>query len=247
MDLKKKIPHQIELHSVQGIKDCFENGLNPNLDYDGKPLFELLISMYTRSPRFKDCVKAFIDYGLEFEDKTLLAVLSDNAQDLEKQLENKPNETYKEINLNAAYTPLKKASLLHVCAEFNHLECAKILIKNGIDVNRKSGTDNKGFGGQTPIFHTVNQNNNSSSEMMDFLLSKGADLSYTVKGIIWGEDLPWETFIPSVNAISYAMFGLLPQMHRDERTISDTVSKLLKHEYGINYRAKNIPNKYLNE
>ncbi|WP_203258839.1 ankyrin repeat domain-containing protein [Hyunsoonleella ulvae] len=247
MDLKKKISHQIELHSVQGIKDCFENGLNPNLEYDGKPLFELLISMYTRSARFKDCVKAFIDYGLEFEDKTLLAVLSDNAQNLERQLENKPNETDKEINLNSAYTPLKKASLLHVCAEFNHLECAKILVKNGIDVNRKSGIDTNGFGGQTPIFHTVNQNNNSSAEMMDFLLSKGADLSYTAKGIIWGENLPWETFIPSVNAISYAMFGLLPQMHRDEKTISDTVTKLLKHEYGINYRAKNIPNRYLNE
>lgn len=246
MDLKKEISHQIELHSVQGIKDCLKSGLNPNSDYYGKPLFELLISMYTRSPRFKDCVKTFIDYGLEFEDKTLLAVLSDNTLELEKQLADDQTKIDKEINLDCAYTPLKKASLLHVCAEFNHLESAKILIKNGIDVNRQSGTDKNGFGGQTPIFHTVNQNNNNSAEMMDFLLSKDADLSYTVKGIIWGENFPWETFIPSVNPISYSMFGLLPQMHRNEKAIAITVEKLMEHGYGINYRANNIPNKYLN-
>jgi len=247
MELKKEISYQIELHSVQGIKDCFENGLNPNSDFEGKPLFDLLLSMYTRSPRFKDCVKIFIEYGLEFEDKYLLAVLSDNAFELEKHLENNPKEIDKEINLNCAYTPLKKVSLLHVCAEYNHLESAKILFKYGMDINRKSGTDKNGFGGHTPIFHTVNQNNNNSAEMMDFLLSKGSNLNYSVKGIIWGQNFPWETFIPSVNPISYAMFGLLPQMHRNERTISDIVTKLIKHEYGTKYYPNNIPNKYLNE
>jgi hypothetical protein len=30
MDLIKEISYRIELHSVQGIKDCFENGLNPS-------------------------------------------------------------------------------------------------------------------------------------------------------------------------------------------------------------------------
>jgi hypothetical protein len=54
-----------------------------------------------------------------------------------------------------------------------------------------------------------------------------------------------ETLIPAVNPISYAMMGLLPQMHRDEVTISKIVSILLKPGYGIDYIPKNIPCKYL--
>jgi hypothetical protein len=114
-------------------------------------------------------------------------------------------------------------------------------------VNVKAGRDENSFGGQTPIFHTVNQNQNNSAEMMDFLLLHNADLNYTVKGIIWGKNYPWETFIPSINPISYAMMGLLPQMHRDEKTISQVISKLIKQEYGIDYFHKNIPNQYLKE
>lgn len=245
MDLLKDISHQIELHSVEGIRDCFERGLDPNMHLQEMPLFDLLVGMYTRSPKFEDCVKVFIEFGLKFEDQTLLAVLSNNQVELENQLTENPKEANKIISLPCAYTPLTQVSLLHVCAEFNHLESARILVKYGLDINFRSGIDENGFGGQTPIFHTVNQNINNSAHMMDFLLSKGADLSYTVKGIIWGKNFPWETFIPSVNPISYSLFGLLPQMHRNEKVISEIISKLMKHAYGIGYIPNNIPNKYL--
>ena len=139
-----------------------------------------------------------------------------------------------------------QASLLHICAEFNHIECAKVLVNHGSDINAKAGIDAHGFGGQTPIFHTVNQNQNQSEEMLNFLLSKNADLDITVKGLIWGKSYEWATLIPSVNPISYAMMGLLPQMHRDEHIISSTVQKLMFHKYGVEYTPTNIPNKYLN-
>ena len=100
--------------------------------------------------------------------------------------------------------------------------------------------------GQTPIFHTVNQNSNNSIDMLNYLLSQSVDLKLTVTGIIWGKGYDWETLIPGVNPISYAMMGLLPQMHRREITISKIVITLLKHEYGIDYTPKNIPCKYLN-
>ncbi len=247
MDLLKEISYQIELHSVNGIQDCFEKGLSANTNVEGKTLFDLLISMYTRSPRFKDCVNAFIDYGLEFENKALLAVLANNPVELEKCLADNPGIIDEKITLNCAYTPLTNVSLLHVCAEFNHLESAQVLVNYGLHVDCKAGIDKKGFGGQTPIFHTVNQNNNNSADMMDYLLSENADLGYTIQGIIWGEYFPWETFIPAVNPISYAMMGLLPQMHRNEKTIFDTITKLMRHKHGIDFRPDNIPNKYLNE
>ena len=240
-----EIVTQIELHSVEGIKDCFSRGVNPNDRFRGEPLIYELISEYTRSPRFKDCIKAFVNHGLDFEDKVLLAVLMDDAGTLDDITRKDPEAISKKYTLRSAYTPLYEASLLHICAEFNHVSCAEVLVRNGIDVNVPAGVDENGFGGQTPIFHTVNQNSNQSIDMLNFLLSRSADLKLTVAGITWGKGYEWETLIPSVNAISYAMMGLLPQMHREEATISNVVASLLKQAYGIDYTPRNVPCKYV--
>ena len=81
--------------------------------------------------------------------------------------------------------------------------------------------------------------------MLQYLLAQSADLTITIPGLIWGKGYDWETFIPAVNPVNYAMMGLLPQMHRDENTISKTVSLLLKEAFGIDYIPKNVPNRYL--
>jgi hypothetical protein len=238
---------QIELHSVEGIRDCFNHGVDPNQLFRNQPLIYELTSEYTRTPRFKDCVRAFVDFGLKFEDKILLSVLLDDAAGLESLISNNPDAIKKKYSFRCAYTPLLEASLLHICAEFNHISCARVLVVHEADINAKAGIDEFGFGGQTPVFHTVNQNSNNSIDMLDFLLLKKADLITNVKGLIWGKGYPWETFIPSVNPISYAMMGLLPQMHRDELIISNIVSTLLKNAYGINYSPVNVPCAYLKQ
>ncbi len=236
----------IEEHDVDEIRQCFANGIDPNSLHNNEPLIYELLSEYTRGSRFKDCVKAFVDAGLKFDDTALLATLLNDAVMLEQEIKKDQTIISKRVSFRAAYTTLEEATLLHVCAEFNHVACAEVLLKHGAAVNATAGTDEYGFGAQTPIFHTVNQNNHRSAEMMQFLLGHGAKLDITVKGIIWGKGYPWETFIPTVNPISYAMMGLLPQMHRSERTINEVISVLLKHQYNINYTAGNIPNKYLN-
>lgn len=246
MDYQSEIIGHIELHNVEGIRNCFLNGVNPNDIFRGAPLIYELTSEYLRGPRFKECVKVFVEFGLEFEDKTLLAVLLDDPERLQINIKENPQVVTKKYSLRCAYTPLFDSTLLHICAEFNHTDCARILIENGADVNAKAGIDKDGFGGQTPIFHTVNQNMNQSAEMMDFLLSIPAELKTTVRGLIWGKGYDWETLIPAVNPISYAMMGLLPQMHRSEKVVADTVAKLIKHEYGVSYKPENVPNKYLN-
>ncbi len=245
MDKFSAIVEQIELHSPEGIRQCFANGVSPNDIFRGEPLIYELTSEYTRSPRFKECIQAFVDNGLQFDDKVLLAVLLDDARELEKLMSNNTTVVSKKYSLRCAYTPLYEATLLHICAEFDHLHCAEVLVQHGADINAKAGVDEHGFGGQTPVFHTVNQNNNQSARMLEYLLSKQADLSVTVPGITWGKGYTWETLIPSVNPVSYALMGLLPQMHRDEKTISNTVSILLKHAYGIHYTPENVPNAYL--
>jgi hypothetical protein len=245
MDYLHELVIHIELHSVKGIKECFANGVNPNDHFKGEPLIYELTSEYTRSSRFKECVKAFVDHGLEFDDKILLAVLSDDAGSLNDHISNNPEAVSKKYTLRCAYTPLHEATLLHICAEFNHVSCAEVLLKHGADTNATAGVDENGFGGQTPILHTVNQNSNQSADMMHFLLTHSADLELTVPGLIWGKGYEWETLIPSVNPISYAMMGLLPQMHRNEVTISKVVTTLLQYAYGINYIPKNVPCAYL--
>jgi hypothetical protein len=245
MDYLEKIIGDIEIHSVEGIRECFSNGVSPNELFRGEPLIYELTSEYARGPKFKECIKAFVDHGLVFEDRVLLSVLLDDAKSLESFISRDKTIIKKEYTLRCAYTPLYRTSLLHICAEFNHVSCGEVLVKSGADINAKSGIDEYGFGGQTPIFHTVNQNLNRSAEMLDFLLSKSADLKITIAGLIWGKGYEWETLIPAVNPISYAMMGLLPQMHRNEAVISSIITSLLKAAYGIDYTPQNIPCAYL--
>ncbi|XHR96537.1 ankyrin repeat domain-containing protein [Mucilaginibacter sp. UC70_90] len=240
------ILYAAETHAVDEIKAYFNKGGSPNEVHDGMPVFTMMVEMYARGPRFKECVQAFIDAGLEYEDKALLAVLAHDEEMLNQALTIDPSAVNKTYSLyNNTYTPLTGGTLMHFCAEYNSLACAKILLQHGADVNAKAAYDDHGFGGHTPIFHTVNQNGNSSVDMLHFLLQNCADLLYSVKGLIWGRGYEWETFIPAVNPISYAMMGSLPQFHRREQTIMETVSLLIKHAYGIDYMPKNVPNAYL--
>ena len=245
MDYLQKIFTAFELHSVEGIKECLNRGVSANEIVDEKPLVYGLINMYTRGPGFKNCIQAFVDSGLDFEDKVLLSVLLDNAALLDKQLSVNKNAIEKRYSFNCTFTPLYDISLLHICAEYNHLACAEVLVKHGADINAKAGLDENGFGGHTPIFHTVNQNDNKSLDVLKYLISKRADLEITVKGLIWGKGYEWETFIPSVNPVSYSMMGLLRQFQRTEEHIYQVVSLLLKARYKIDYFPTNIPNKYL--
>lgn len=244
-DYLKKLIIDIECHSAEGIKDCFANGIDPNGYYNNEPLIYELTSEYGRTPRFKECVRAFAEAGLKFEKKELLAVLSDDADELANLIQSEPSIVNRSYNLRSTFTPMYEASLLHICAEFNHVSCAGVLVRYGADINARAGKDEHGFGGQTPIFHTVNQNNDNSADMMKFLLDRSADLHITVPGLIWGKGYPWETLVPAVNPINYAMMGCLPQMHRKEGKIAEIISVLLKAAYGIDYVPKNIPNAYL--
>lgn len=240
-----RIIGEIEVHSVEGINDCFRNGVNPNDIFRGQPLIYELTSEYLRSPRFKECVLAFVNAGLQFEDKVLLALLLDDADSLLNFIHDDKYILEQRFTLRSAFTPLEDVTMLHICAEHNHVNCAKLLLTFNSDVNAKAGIDEFGFGGQTPIFHTVNQIHNNSFEMLKLLLEHNADLHHTIPGLVWGKGYEWETFIPAVNPINYSMMGLLPQMHRDVKVISSVITLLLKAAYNIEYVPNNVPNQYL--
>lgn len=245
MNYLNKIITDLELHSVNGIRTCFENGISLNQSFNGKSLIEELIGGYLRSENFKDCVKVFVDFGLKLESQSLLAVLLDDSKALEKIIGDHPGVVAERHTLKSAFTPLEDVTLLHICAEFNHLSCANLLLNNHADVDAKAGFDEFGFGGQTPIFHTVNQHNNFCFETMKLLMAHSADLKISLKGLIWGKGYEWETFIPAVNPISYTLMGLLPQFQRRETDVYENIRLLMNEAYQVNYKASNVPNKYL--
>jgi len=47
MDYMAKIIGEIELHSVAGVEECFNNGVSPNDRFRGQPLIYELTSEYT--------------------------------------------------------------------------------------------------------------------------------------------------------------------------------------------------------
>ena len=109
--------YDIEVHSVEGIRRYFDQGGDPNEVHNGIPLFTMMVEMYFRSPRFKDCIQVFIDRGLEFDDKALLAVLTDNDEQLEELLKADRDiikRTYSQFN--NTFTPLAGGTLMHFCA-----------------------------------------------------------------------------------------------------------------------------------
>ncbi|HSB93643.1 MAG TPA: hypothetical protein VLC28_11010 [Flavitalea sp.] len=245
MDYLNKLVGDIELQSIEGVRECFENGISPNDYYKNKPLIYELLSEYPRGPKFQQLVKLFADYGLHFDDKPLLAVLLNDADELARLLEKDPAAISKRYTFDCAFTPMYEASLLHVCAEFNHLACAKTLLVHGLHVDVQAGVDPFGFGGQTAIFHTVNQHSHAGTEVMNFLIEQNADLQTTVKGLLWGKGYEWETFIPAVNPISYAMMGLLRQFQRTEVQTYGVVAILMKAAYQLEVEIPNVPNRYL--
>jgi ankyrin repeat protein len=52
-------------------------------------------------------------------------------------------------------TPVSGSTLLHLAIEYDDIAMARWLIERGADVNAKAAIDADGFGGHTPLFHTV--------------------------------------------------------------------------------------------
>ena len=108
-------------------------------------------------------------------------------------------------------------------------------------------SDGDGFGGHTPIFHTVNSNQNHCRQAMELLVDAGADLDVWLKGLVWGSGFEWEIVVFDVTAISYAQCGLYAQFHRREQDIYSNIDYLYRKRYGTAPPIRNVPNKYLRQ
>lgn len=236
-----------EIHSPDGIKTILDAGISPLKLIKGKRPIDCLIEGYLRSPRFADCVRVMLAAGADLGDPLIQALLLDDGEALKTQIADDPAIVAQRLSLLNAFTCCRNVTALHLCAEFNSIECGKLLIQAGADVNAPSLVDGGGFGGQTPVFHTVNSIFNYCRPMLEMLVSVGASLNVRVPMLLWGETMPWETIVFDSTPVSYAQCGLFRQFHRAECDIYDNIALLVTARTGSAPPRRNVPNQYLAE
>jgi ankyrin repeat protein len=186
-----------------------------------------------------------LDRGACLPDPLLLPVLLNDAASIYDLADKDSQYVNHRATLVSAFTSLIGVSLLHVAAEYGNIDAARALIAAGADVNARAAVDDDGLNGHTPIFHTVNSNNNRSEPIMQLLLDAGAQTDVHLAGIHWGKGYEWETIFFDVTPISYAQIGLMPQVHRCELDIYTNIQKLLRTANRSVPAFNNIPNRYL--
>jgi ankyrin repeat protein len=119
-----------------------------------------------------------------------------------------PESLHRTRSLECAYSSLRGVSLLHVAAEYNSVNAARSLLARGVSVDVAAAVDEEGLGGQTPIFHSINSNQNNSRQVLEVLVEAGASLEICLKGMVWGGGSEWETVVYDVSPTSSAQCGL---------------------------------------
>ncbi len=234
-----------EIHSPDRIRAVLESGFDVGSTINGQRPINALIEMYLRSDRFPSCLQLLLERGATLDDPKLAPVLLDDPEALSAAIQSDPNLLQHRTTMVCAFTPLSGASLLHIAAEYGHLKVARKLLELGADVDARADYDSVGFGGQTPLFHTVNSNENRSEPVMRVLLEAGARADLLLEGITWGKDMEWETECFDVTPVSYAQLGLLRQFQRSEEDTYSNIRTLLKVLGRKMPQMRNIPNRYL--
>jgi hypothetical protein len=234
-----------EVHSVEEIRAILDAGVDVRSPIKGKSAVESLTEMYTRSDKFPDCLRLLLDRGAVLDDPRIAPVLLDDADGLAAALRDDPSLLEHRTTMVSAFTPLVGASLLHVAAEFGNVKATRTLLEMGADVEARASLDDYGLNGHTPLFHTVNSNDNRAEPILRLLLDAGARADVRLQGITWGKGFEWETTCFDVTPISYAQLGLLPQMHRRDRDIYANIKRLLEVSGRTVPPLGNVPNRYL--
>ena len=161
---------------------------------DWRGLCAMALETYTRSPKGKHRILDIMaDKGIPLPDTPAMAVHRGRVDLLEHHVERDASVLNRPISIDDIYplelgchedrdlalhgAPLDGATLLHMAVEYEDLDTARWLIDHGADINARAVTDERGFGGQTPLFNCiVSYNAGRRDELLgQLLLDRGAD------------------------------------------------------------------------
>jgi hypothetical protein len=189
--------------SVPGTQLMLEMGVKA-IGENGERLAPVGVVLETdsRNPEAKHRIlELYEEHGLEYPDTPVMALHRGRIDLLEKHLGLDPallgrTFTHEEIYppeldchdevLATQGTPLKGTTLLHMCVDFDEMEIAQWLLRQGADVNAPAAVDEDGFGGHTALFNTVMSQPNfwmnfqgrpQAAPFTRLLLDQGADVT----------------------------------------------------------------------
>ena len=170
-----------------------DHGANPNCDRAGRKYpgtaLDYVIGTYSRSEQLRECIDILVERGgtTRYQIPVLLDILRGEIESLKRRLEADPSlvhERFDELDFGSSgrrAMNLRGGALLHVAAEYGNLEAARALVECGADVNARATVDERGVGGQTPIFHAVTPFGDWGYAAAKYLVDCGADLTLRVK------------------------------------------------------------------
>jgi ankyrin repeat protein len=158
--------------SASGTALMFELGAQVR-DEDGNRLapVDVVLETDSRKPSAKhQILEMYVRHGLELPDTPTMALHRGRIDLLEEHLRRDPGLLRRTFSHEEMYppelgchdevlathgTPLKGATLLHMCVDYDELEIARWLLERGMNVDAKAAVDRDGFGGHTALFATV--------------------------------------------------------------------------------------------
>lgn len=193
-----------------------ERGADPNLIVPGAnqqgTAMDMVFNTYSRSSSARlDCFRALLEQGgrlSEHIDPVALNLHLGQHKELQERLSADPTLANRRIdhpNGNTAnrWLPLNGGTLLHVACEWPDEVAVNLLLEHGADPNAVTEVDEKGFGGQTPLFHALSQYR--FEPIVEILLNAGADPSRAARLTGNSQWLPRDTpMIVEGTAIEYA-------------------------------------------
>ncbi|HKP14968.1 MAG TPA: ankyrin repeat domain-containing protein [Gemmatimonadaceae bacterium] len=132
----------------------------------------LVLETYSRLPAGKHAIlDSLARHGYDLPDTPIMAFHRGSVADLEGHLRRDPSLLARRFSLREIYppelgckedgppgmhwTPIDGTTLLHLAIDFYEREIFDWLLARGADVDARANVDAEGFGGHTPLFHTV--------------------------------------------------------------------------------------------